>query len=85
VSIRKFDKRFITWSEIFQINQSFTIVDPKKRYLTIIKNWCLYYYRLIMNKPITWESKLKEYKRVEQDLSQVDPTKYYQFKNKTKK
>ena len=73
---------YLTWTENFEIQQPFTIVSPYKRFIMVIWNRLKYYYRYATNKPVTWESKLKEYKRVRQDLSQIDTTKFYKLQKK---
>lgn len=73
---------YLTWTENFEIQQAFTIVNPYKRFIIGIWNRLKYYYRYSTNKPVTWESKLKEYKRVRQDLSQIDTTKFYKLQKK---
>lgn len=59
----------LTWTENFEIEQSFTIVNPYKRFLVVVWNKVKYYYRYLTGSHVTWESKLKQYKRVRQDLS----------------
>jgi hypothetical protein len=75
---------YLTWNENFVIQSPYILVNRRERWVKVIWYSVKYFYRKWFNKPVTWQSKLKEYNTVRQDLSQIDPSKFYDLQKKLK-
>jgi hypothetical protein len=73
---------YLTFNENFVIQQPFTVISKRERWVKVFWYTVKYCYRKWFNKPVTWQSKLKEYQKVRTDLSQIDPTAFYKLQKK---
>jgi hypothetical protein len=78
----KVNAGYLTFSENFVLQQSFTVVNRRERWVKVVWYFIKYLYRKWFNKPVTWQSKLKDYKTVRLDLSQIDPSAFYDLQKK---